>query len=60
MPQYSEVAQTFSEALSLTQPPVAFSKDGMRAAHVVNGPTYAHAITTTSDLIAALPKKSGA
>jgi len=34
----------------------AFSKDGMHAAHVVNGPMYAHAITTTSELIAALPR----
>ena len=36
----------------------AFSKDGMHAAHVVNAPTYAHAITATSELIAALPQKS--
>jgi nicotinamidase-related amidase len=35
----------------------AFSKDGMHAAHVVNAPTYSHAITTSSELIAALPKK---
>lgn len=34
----------------------AFNKDGMHAAQV-NGPTYAHAITTTSALIEALPKK---
>lgn len=32
----------------------AFSAEGMHAAHEVNGPTYAHAIVTTSDLIAAL------
>jgi len=36
----------------------AFSKDAMHAAHVVNGPTYAHAITTTLALIEGLPKKS--
>ena len=35
----------------------AFSKDGMHAAHVVNGPTYAHAITTTGVLLEAIPKK---
>jgi nicotinamidase-related amidase len=36
----------------------AFSKDGMHAAHIVNGPAYAHAITTTSAVMEALPKKS--
>lgn len=34
----------------------AFSKEGMHAAHVVNAPTYAHVVTTTSELIAALPQ----
>ena len=34
----------------------AFSKEGMNAAIVVNAPTYAHAITTTAELVAALPK----
>ena len=34
----------------------AFSKEGLTAAQV-NAPTYAHAIVTTSDLIAALPKR---
>lgn len=38
----------------VTDATAAFSKEGMHAAHVVNAPTYAHAITTTSDLIAAL------
>jgi hypothetical protein len=33
----------------------AFSKDAMHAAHAVNGPTYAPAITTTSALLEALP-----
>ncbi len=33
----------------------AFSKEMMHAAHELNGPTYAHAILTTSELIAALP-----
>ena len=36
----------------------AFSKEMMRAAHEVNGPT-AHAIFTTSELIAALPRRKG-
>ena len=33
----------------------AFSKEMMHAAHELNGPTYAHAILNTSELIAALP-----
>jgi nicotinamidase-related amidase len=35
----------------------AFSKDAMRAAEI-NAPTYAHAVMTTSQMIAALPRKS--
>jgi len=31
-----------------------FSAEAMHAAHAVNGPTYAHAITTTGALIAEL------
>jgi hypothetical protein len=34
----------------------AFSYEMMHAAHELNGPTFAHAILTTSDVIAALPK----
>lgn len=34
----------------------ATSKEAMHAAHDINGPTFAHAILTTSDLLAALPK----
>jgi nicotinamidase-related amidase len=33
----------------------AFNKEMMRAAHELNGPTYAHEILTTAELIAALP-----
>ena len=33
----------------------AFSHQMMHAAHELNGPTYAHAILTTSEVIAALP-----
>lgn len=33
-----------------------FSPEAMRAAHEINGPTYAHAILTTSELCAARPK----
>jgi len=33
----------------------AFSAEAMHAAHVVNGPTFAHAILTTSELMATLP-----
>lgn len=32
----------------------AFSADGMHAAHELNGPTYAHAIVTTAELVTAL------
>ncbi|TCL75538.1 isochorismatase family cysteine hydrolase [Rhizobium sp. BK251] len=32
----------------------AFSREMMHAAHVLNGPTYAHAILTTKELIGAL------
>lgn len=32
----------------------AFSPEGMHAAHEVNGPTYAHAIVTTAQLLEAL------
>ncbi|MCI0431076.1 MAG: cysteine hydrolase [Rhodospirillales bacterium] len=34
----------------------AFTKEMMHAAHELNGPTYAHAILKTSDLVAALPQ----
>lgn len=33
----------------------AFSQEHMHAAHGLNGPTFAHAILTTSELLAALP-----
>jgi nicotinamidase-related amidase len=32
----------------------AFSQEAMHAAHVINGPTYAHAILTTEELLARL------
>lgn len=32
----------------------AFSAEAMRAAHDINGPTYAHAILTTQELVAAI------
>jgi nicotinamidase-related amidase len=34
----------------------AFSMDRIRAAHELNGPNFAHAILTTSELVAALPR----
>ena len=37
----------------------AFSHEGMRAAHEVNGPTFAHAILTTEELLSLLPTKLG-
>jgi nicotinamidase-related amidase len=37
----------------------AFSHEGMRAAHEVNGPTFAHAILTTEKLLSLLPTKLG-
>jgi nicotinamidase-related amidase len=33
----------------------AFGREMMHASHDLNGPTYAHAILATSELIAALP-----
>lgn len=33
----------------------AFSKEMMHAAHALNGPTFAHAILTTAELLKALP-----
>ena len=32
----------------------AFSHEAMHAAHAINGPTYAHAILTTEELLAQL------
>jgi len=32
----------------------AAGAEAMRAAHEINGPTYAHAIVTTTELLAAL------
>jgi nicotinamidase-related amidase len=34
----------------------AFTRELMRAAHELNGPTFAHAIVTAKELISALPK----
>jgi hypothetical protein len=36
----------------------AFAREMMRAAHELNGPTFAHAILTTKELLAALPTTS--
>lgn len=36
----------------------AFSPEMMHAAHELNGPTFAHAIVTTDELLAALPQMS--
>jgi nicotinamidase-related amidase len=35
----------------------AFSPEAMHAAHAINGPTYAHAITTTDELVAELTRR---
>jgi len=32
----------------------AFSMEAMKVAHEINGPTYAHAIVTTAELLASL------
>jgi nicotinamidase-related amidase len=37
----------------------AFSQDRMYAAHELNGPTYAHAILTTEELLTLLPSNPG-
>jgi nicotinamidase-related amidase len=36
----------------------AFTEEMMYAAHELNGPTFAHAILTTTELVAALPRSS--
>jgi len=38
----------------VTDATAAFSQDRMRAAHELNGPTFAHAVLTTKELVAAL------
>jgi len=38
----------------VTDATAAFSRDAMRASHQLNGPTFAHAILSTRELIAAL------
>jgi nicotinamidase-related amidase len=38
----------------------AFSPEGMRAAHDLNGPTFAHAILTTGELLGQLPRTDSA
>jgi nicotinamidase-related amidase len=38
----------------VTDATAAFSQEMMHAAHKLNGPTYAHAILTTAELIPAL------
>jgi nicotinamidase-related amidase len=40
----------------VTDATAAFSPEAMHAAHVINGPTYAHAITTTDELVAELTR----
>lgn len=37
----------------------AMSEDAMRSAHEINGPTFAHAIVTTNEVVAALTNRSG-
>lgn len=38
----------------------AFSKDRMHAAHELNGPTFAHSIVTTAELVQALARPAHA
>ena len=37
----------------------AFSLEGMRAVHEVNGPTFVHAILSTEELLPLLPTNPG-
>ncbi|WP_037080283.1 isochorismatase family cysteine hydrolase [Pseudonocardia spinosispora] len=39
----------------VTDATAAFSTEAMHAAHTINGPTFAHRIVTTADLLASLP-----
>lgn len=43
----------------VTDATAAASADRMHAAHVLNGPTYAHRIATTAELLASLPPAAG-
>ena len=46
----------------VTDATAAFSQELMRAAHQLNGPTYAHEILTTAELVSALqagPRAAG-
>jgi hypothetical protein len=36
----------------------AFTEEMMYSTHLFNGPTYAHAILSTSELVQALPRKT--
>jgi len=45
--------------VTLNDATAAFSQEGMRAAHEVNGPTFAHAILTTHQLLSLLPPNPG-
>jgi nicotinamidase-related amidase len=38
----------------VTDATAAFSQEGMHAAHALDGPTYAHAILTTEEVITEL------
>ena len=40
----------------VTDATAAFSPEAMHAAHIINGPTYAHAILTTRELVAQLSR----
>lgn len=42
----------------VTDATAAFSQEAMRAAHELNGPTYAHAIVTTRDVLEALAESA--
>ena len=44
-----------SHVTLVTDATAAFSQEMMHAAHALNGPTFTHAIVTTTELVAALP-----
>jgi nicotinamidase-related amidase len=52
----SRFAMELGYHVTLKDATAAFSPEGMRAAHEVNGPAFAHAILTTRDVTAALSR----
>jgi len=53
------ILSTMCGSTTIKDATAAFSHEGMHAAHEVNGPTFAHAILTTEEILSLLPTKLG-